>query len=294
MAYNAGLMVTPSPASAAPFSTIAIVGVGLIGGSIGAAAKSRGVAGTVIGLGRNRERLEAARRAGVIDRVATDGSGIAEADLIIVCTPVDRIAADIIALALHAKPGAIFTDAGSVKGTICTALRSELPAGALFVGSHPLAGSEKAGFEHADPDLFAGKLCVVTPHDETSPDAMLRVRTFWQALGMRVVELSPERHDAVLALTSHLPHAAAAALASLLDGPESEFAASGFRDTTRIAAGDAELWSAIFSANREPVVHQLDRLITKLTELRDIIDSDDRKRLSSLLREAKQRRDRLN
>jgi cyclohexadieny/prephenate dehydrogenase len=287
-------MATPSPAPAAhAFSTVAIVGVGLIGGSIGTAVKARGVAHTVIGLGRNRERLEAARHAGLIDRVATDGAGIADADLIVVCTPVDRISTDIVALALHAKPGAVFTDAGSVKGTICSALRSELPAGPSFVGSHPLAGSEKAGFEHADADLFTGKVCVLTPDDSTPPTALSRVRLFWQALGMRVVEMSPERHDAVLALTSHLPHAAAAALASLLDPPESEFAASGFRDTTRVAGGDPDLWSAIFSANREPVAQQLDRLIAKLTDLRNAIAADDRSRVSTLLSEAKQRRDQL-
>jgi prephenate dehydrogenase len=288
-------MVTPPPAPAAPaFSTVAVVGIGLIGGSIGAAVKARGVARTVIGLGRNRERLEAAQRAGVIDRIATEGAEIADADLVIVCTPVDRIAADVVALALHAQPGTVFTDAGSVKGAVCSALRDELPAGITFVGSHPLAGSEKAGFEHSDPDLFAGKVCVVTPENVTPAAALARVQTFWQSLGMRVVEMSPERHDAVLALTSHLPHAAAAALASLLDEPESEFAASGFRDTTRVAGGDADLWSAIFCANREPLVEQIGRLITKLTELRTAIESDDRKQVSTLLSEAKQRRDRLN
>jgi len=280
---------TPAPAS----QTIAVIGVGLIGGSISAAAKVRGAAQTVIGLGRNRERLEAAQRAGVIDRAAAEPSEIADADLIVVCTPVDRIAADVLSLALHAKPGAVFTDAGSVKETICTQLGDELTAGVAFVGSHPLAGSEKAGFEHADAELFTGKLCVVTPQAGTSPDAVSRVRSFWQALGMRVVEMSPERHDAVLALTSHLPHAAAAALASLLDAPESEFAASGFRDTTRVAGGDPDLWTAIFSANRQPVVEQLDRLIARLTELRTAIDTDDRQRISILLSEAKQRRDRL-
>lgn len=286
-------MVTPSPALDAPFATIAVIGVGLIGGSIGAAAKARGAAQAVIGLGRNRVRLEAARRAGVIDRVATEPAAIAEAELIVVCTPVDRIAADVVALALHAKPGAIFTDAGSVKGTICTALAGKLPAGVTFVGSHPLAGSEKAGFEHADANLFAGRVCIVTPQDDTPPDALARARSFWERLGMRVVEMSPERHDAILALTSHLPHAAAAALASLLDGPEAQFAATGFRDTTRVAGGDPDLWTAIFSANREPVAGQLDRLIARLTELREAITADDRARIHALLDDAKQRRDRL-
>jgi prephenate dehydrogenase len=287
-------MVTPVPAPASPaFSTVAVVGVGLIGGSIAAAVKQRGVARAVIGLGRNGRRLDAARRAGLIDRAATDAAAVAEAELIVVCTPVDRIAADVIALAAHARPGAIFTDAGSVKGTICTALRGRLPSGVEFVGSHPLAGSEKAGFEHADSELFVGRVCIVTPEEGTASAALSRVRSFWEALGMRVAEMSPERHDAVLAQTSHLPHAAAVALASLLDGPEAEFAATGFRDTTRVAGGDPALWAAIFSANREPLVEQLDRFQAKVAELRAAIAADDVGRIVGLLREGKDRRERL-
>ena len=286
----------PAPASSTEpaFSTVAVVGVGLIGGSIGAALKSRGVARTVVGVGRNRERLEAAQRAGMIDRVATDGAQIADAELVVVCTPVDRIAADVLALASQVRPGTLFTDAGSVKGAICAALHGRLPEGTAFIGSHPLAGSEKAGFEHADADLFAGKVCIVTPDDATRPDALSRVHDFWQRLGMRVVDMSPARHDTVLALTSHLPHAVAAALASLLDAPEAEFAATGFRDTTRIAAGDAELWAAIFSANREPLVEQLDRFQQRLSELRTAIAANNRDRIIELLKEAKHRRDRLS
>ncbi|MBL8850749.1 MAG: prephenate dehydrogenase/arogenate dehydrogenase family protein [Planctomycetaceae bacterium] len=286
-------MSAPVPSTEAAFSTVAVVGVGLIGGSIGAAIKRHGVARTVIGVGRNRERLEAARRAGLIDRVGTDGSQVADAELVVVCTPVDRIAADVVALAPHVRGGTVFTDAGSVKQSICTSLRGGLPPGIGFIGSHPLAGSEKAGFEHADADLFVGRVCIVTPDDATPAGVRTRVRHFWERLGMQVAEMSPARHDAVLALTSHLPHAVAAALASLLDGPDTEFAASGFRDTTRIAAGDAELWAAIFCANREPLIEQLDRFELQVSKLRAAIAADDRERVIQLLHAAKQRRERL-
>jgi prephenate dehydrogenase len=275
------------------FSTVAIVGVGLIGGSIAAAVKQRGIATAVMGVGRNAARLEEARRAGVIDHGETDAAAVADAELVIVCTPVDRIAADVLALASHSRRGVLFTDAGSVKGSICSALRGRLPDGAIFVGSHPLAGSEKAGFENADPDLFAGRVCVMTPENVTPMAATARVRSFWERLGMRVVEMAPARHDAILGLTSHLPHAVAAALASLLEASDAEFAATGFRDTTRIAAGDAELWSAIFSANREPLLQQMDRFQQRIAELRSAIASGDVDRVTALLGEAKRRRDAL-
>lgn len=275
------------------FSTVAVVGVGLIGGSIAAAVKQRGVAERVIGVGRNRERLEAARRAGLIDRAATEASAAADADLAVVCTPVDRIPADVLALAAHARRGALMTDAGSVKGTVCRALRGKLPEGVTFVGSHPLAGSEKGGFEHADADLFAGRVCIVTPENGTPVAAAARVCSFWERLGMRTVEMTPARHDAVLALTSHLPHAVASSLASLLTDAESEFAATGFRDTTRIAGGDPELWAAIFSANRERLVEELDRFGAQVGELRAAIKADDVERMAALLREGQRGRERL-
>lgn len=275
------------------FSTVAVVGVGLIGGSIAAAVKQRGVATTVIGVGRRADRLEQARRAGLIDCGATDPAAVREADLVIACTPVDRIAADVLACAAHVRPGTLFTDAGSVKGEICSALRGQMPDATTFVGSHPLAGSEKAGFEHASPQLFAGRQCVITPENLTPMAATARVRSFWERLGMRVVEMTPARHDEVLALTSHLPHAVAAALASLLSASEAEFAATGFRDTTRIAGGDPELWSAIFAANREHLVQQLDRFQQQVADLRTVIAAGDVDRVTALLREAQRRREAL-
>lgn len=282
-------MSTPTSSPAVRFPTLAVVGVGLIGGSIARAARHRGIADRVIGVGRNRARLADAMRAGVIDALAADSTealaAAAAADLVVVCTPVDRIAEDVLALAPALRPGSLVTDAGSTKGAICRTIQSEAAGSVPFVGSHPLAGSEKGGWEHADAALFEGRVCVVTPAEQTPADALERVSAFWRALGMRVRTMTPEDHDQALALTSHLPHLAAASLASLLTDVEADLAASGFRDTTRIAAGDPDLWTAIFLHNAEPVLDQTSQLIEQLREFHRAIRHRDAGRIRQLLKE---------
>ncbi|REJ80796.1 MAG: prephenate dehydrogenase [Planctomycetota bacterium] len=275
--------------------TIAVVGVGLIGGSIAAAVKERRMAERVIGIGRDAQRLEAACDAGLLDRYDTKPRAAAEADLAIVCTPVDRIVDDVSAVAAHLRPGGLVTDAGSVKTVICRAVsRLELPAGVTFIGAHPLAGSEKAGWEHADAGLFEGRICVVAPTEDAPVADCTRVETFWLNLGMRVVRMSPESHDRALGFTSHLPHVVAAALASLLTDDVQHLASTGFRDTTRVAGGDARLWTAIFLNNPEPLTEDIDRFIERLIELRTAIDEGDEERLRELLTRASTQRRRLD
>jgi prephenate dehydrogenase len=278
----------------AKFSTIAVVGVGLIGGSIALAAKRRGVVRHVIGIGRSSARLEAARSGGLIDAASTSFDAARDADLVVVCTPVDRIADDVRAVAARLRPGALITDAGSVKVAICRELATGVPDGLVFVGAHPLAGSEKSGWEHADPDLFEGRVCVVTPRDDGPRDAVGRVESFWRELGMDVVRMTPEEHDRVVAFTSHLPHVAASALASLLAESNGQLAATGFRDTTRIAAGDPDLWTAICLENSEPVGEQIGLLIERLAEYHRAIAGQDADALRRLLRVAKERRNALD
>lgn len=281
-------MSTATDSSEPVFRAIAVVGVGLIGGSIAAAVKQRGIAGRVVGIGRNAERLEAARQFGLLDEYETTSDAAAESDLLVVCTPVDRIVHDALAIAAALRPGSLITDAGSVKAGICGALsQSELPDGVTFIGSHPLAGSERAGWEHADPDLFEGRVCVVTPQMDSPPADCARLEAFWRHLGMQVVRMTPEDHDRALALTSHLPHVAAAALASLLTGDLRHLAATGFRDTTRIAGGDPKLWSAIFLNNAEPLTADIDQLISRLSELRSAIEENDEGRLQDLLEQGR-------
>jgi prephenate dehydrogenase len=275
-----------------PIETVAVLGVGLIGGSIAAACKD-GMR-RVIGCGRNLERLQAAQDAGLLDDITTDVStATSQADLVVVCTPVNRIVEDVRSAAEHARPGTLITDAGSVKAAICNALTTELPAGVTFVGSHPLAGSEKQGFEHAQGDLFHGQMCVITPVETTPNAEIARLRAFWAGMGATVVDLSPREHDRILAKTSHVPHAAAAALAGLLEEGDQPFAASGFCDTTRIAAGDPDLWAAILLANADSVAGGLEELEQRIREIRRAIAEGDSPALKNLLAAAKTNRDAL-
>jgi prephenate dehydrogenase len=270
------------------FETLVIVGVGLLGGSVALAAKHRGVAGRVIGVGRDMKRLEQARAAGIIDVVASSlAEAAAQADLLINALPVDLIAESVRAAAAACRPGTLITDVGSTKGQLCAALRNSLPSRVSFVGSHPLAGSEKQGWEAAQADLFDGRVCVVTPTESTSRDTVARLTDFWRALGMTVIEMSPEAHDQALAQTSHVPHVVASALALTLSDDYRDFAASGFADTTRIAASDPNVWIPILLANRDAVLQGLDDFSVLMNAFREALSSSDTRELHRLWNQGK-------
>ena len=272
------------------FDHIVVVGVGLIGGSIARALKDRGLARQITGLGRNRERLLAAQQAGLLDAVATSASELEPFSLAIVCTPVDRIPEDVRSLQSVAPPQALITDAGSVKARICRELGSPSPGQATFLGSHPMAGSEQGGWEHSSPHLFEGRICALTPTGHSEP-TIQDIERFWSALGMGTIRLAPEQHDRIVALTSHLPHATAAALASLLTPDAWPLAATGFRDTTRVASGDPALWTSILIENREAVADHLRELIDSLNQLATALDSGHATDIEALLAKGKSARD---
>ena len=275
----------------AAYDTIAIVGVGLIGGSIGLAVRERKLAREVVGIGRRESSLTAAREAGAIDRGTTDLSeGVATAELIIVCAPVDTITESVILAASACRPNALITDAGSTKHDIVTTIDAALSArraGSPFVGSHPLAGDHRGGVEFARADLFEGRTVVVTPTSETRPAAVVEITGFWQSLGARVTTMTPSAHDAALAATSHLPHLVAAALAAATPEKLLPLAASGWRDTTRVAAGDPKLWQPIFATNRTHVLAALDRFMEKISALREALDQSNDHQLLRILDQAK-------
>jgi len=263
-------MAGMNSSSSLQIETLGIVGVGLIGGSIALAAKHFGVAKHVIGSGRSAEKLNRAIDAGIIDRGVIDVDELATADLVVICTPVDRIAADVQAVLQASNSRCLVTDAGSVKGNICEAV-TQLAEGDRFVGAHPIAGSQKSGFEFAQSTLFQGRHCVVTPSSSgtiSSSDAVQTVEAFWSSIGMVMHRMSPQEHDRVLALTSHLPHFAAALVASLTTENELPFTGTGFRDTTRIAAGDPGLWTAIFSENKAEMAVSLKRMSDAIDSFR--------------------------
>jgi prephenate dehydrogenase len=274
------------------WDTVAIVGVGLIGGSIGLALRERKLAGRIIGVGRRPESLAKAKAAGAVHRATQDvAAGVQDAELVVVCTPVESIAQYVREAAAACPAGALLTDAGSTKSSIVRQLNGTLPRAVAFVGSHPLAGSEKSGCEHARANLFDGRVVVVTPTRKTADDQVQRTGDFWSALGATVMMMSPAAHDRALAATSHLPHLVAAALARMTSEEDLPLTAGGWRDCTRIAGGEAELWSQILSDNRENVLKAIGRFEKSLAGFRSAIERGDARRLQQLLKEAKQRRD---
>jgi cyclohexadieny/prephenate dehydrogenase len=274
--------------------TLTIIGVGLIGGSIGLAAKRRGVCRRVLGVGRQQETLTRALAIGAIDHGFLDAAeALAESNFAVFCTPVDRIAEQVLTGAASCRAGTLLTDAGSTKAEIVRAIDGRLPAGVRFVGSHPLAGSEKRGPEHANAELFQDRVTVVTPTEQTNPDAVDQTCAFWRALGSRVRRMTPEEHDQALALTSHLPHLLASALAGVLPPELHELTATGFRDTTRVAAGDPSIWNGIFVQNRRGVLEALRVYLSRLDEFRGALERGDEQALDDLLAQAKRVRDAL-
>jgi prephenate dehydrogenase len=274
------------------FETIAVVGVGLIGGSIGLAARRAGLARHVVGIGRRASSLRTARSHGCVTATTTNlARGVSEAELVVVCTPVEFIAAGVREVAEHCPAGTIITDAGSTKEQIVAELSSGLPAGAVFIGSHPLAGSEKNGSQHARADLFEGRKTIVTPTPRNKSRQVSTLMAFWRALGSQVVKMTPAEHDAALAVTSHLPHVLAAALAAATDEDLLKLVAGGWLDTTRVAGGDPELWRQILSSNRRYTLKALAKFEKVLASLHQALENDEERMLVQILQAGKRSRD---
>ncbi|QDV37472.1 prephenate dehydrogenase [Tautonia plasticadhaerens] len=276
------------------YGTVAIVGVGLIGGSIGMAIRARGLADRVIGIGRDTDRLDEARGLGAIDEGTTDPEGALDgAEVVVVCTPTDRIAADVCRFAASSHPDVLITDVGSTKRRIVEAVEADDRARGVFVAAHPLAGSERRGAAAARSDLLDGRVCVLTPTDRTPIDRRDRAARFWSSIGGRVVMLDPDAHDSALARTSHLPHVAAAALALSVPAGTIELAAGAYRDGTRVAASDPDLWVAIFRENPEHLIAALDEYRRHLDRFREALTDDDPGELRSLWSRARALRSRF-
>jgi len=247
------------------FKRITIVGPGLIGGSIGIDALRLKLAEEVIGVGRRPSSLRTALKAGALSRATLDlADGVAQADLLIFATPVRTILPLACRIVTLLKPGAVITDVASTKSELVLGMAALLKKTGRkdisFVGSHPLAGSHRRGAAAAHSGLFQGAVCILAGAVNPRHDAVARLTAFWKALGMKVVVMSPQRHDALLAQASHLPHLLAAALMRTTEKEALKVAAGGFRDTTRIAASDPALWTDIILTNRGPVLRRIRNL----------------------------------
>lgn len=267
---------------------VAIVGVGLIGGSLGLALKKRNLIKEVVGIGRRQESLDKALQVGAVDQVTLKlEEGVKDVDLVVIATPVGLITEMAKRMFATLPQGAIITDAGSVKEKIVREIDKTIPEEISFIGGHPLAGSEKRGVAEARANLFENSVCVLTPGKKTSSEASETVKSLWESVGAKVLVMKPEKHDFLLAATSHLPHLLAATLVNLVsdlkegDPRITSLTASGFRDTTRIAASSPELWRDICLNNRSNLMTIIDRFTGLLEEIKEHISNED----SILLRE---------
>jgi len=286
------------------FKQVAIIGVGLIGGSLGMILRRKGLADQVVGVGRRVENLKTAVELGAIDRyVADPKEGVRGADLVILATPVDTYDRHLKEWASCLSPGAIVSDVGSVKGTLVEQSEASIPAGVHFVGAHPIAGKEKTGVAAGTDQLFKGARCILTPTPKTDAQALERVRALWQETGSVVLTMDPHLHDQILGAVSHLPHVAAFALmTALADLRDREIdsldlaahSGGGLRDTTRIAASSPEMWRDIFLWNRDNVVHFIDAYRQALEDLKALIQAGDAAGIEKALERAKGEREKLN
>lgn len=279
----------------------AIVGVGLIGGSFGMALKKRRLADKVIGVGRNPERLQRAVDLGAVESWVTDlESGVREADLIYVSTPVGLELDFIRRIVRYAKAGCVITDAGSTKAEICRGADDLMKEGISFVGGHPMAGSESVGVDAANPDLFVNAAYVLTPTKDTNPDALALVHGLAEGIGSRIIVMDPESHDRCAAVISHLPHLIAAALVSLaqsqsLTDPQVfDLIAGSFRDMTRVASSSPVLWRDICLTNPEAIRTSAETFKRLLDEGVKLIQSGDGDAFEKWFASAKEVRDSLN
>lgn len=261
---------------------MAVVGLGLIGGSLAQAARQQGLVGEVVGIDRDPAHLRAARARRLADRTTEDLSeGVRDADLVVLAVPVASVVRVAREAAPHLPPGVVVTDVGSVKGPIVQGIEALAPAAWAFVGGHPVAGTERSGPGAARAGLFRGARCVLTPTPRTDPAALERVMALWKGVGATVTTMEPERHDAVFAAVSHLPHVVAYALVAALlalpedGGPLLEFSGGGLRDFTRVAMSHPVMWRDICLMNRGPLLAMLERYRGVLGEMERLIAAGD-------------------
>lgn len=275
---------------------VSIIGVGLIGGSIGLALKKSELkVKKVIGIGRNLKRLKLAKKIGAVDEITTDiNKGVKNADIVFVCLPVGLIAKTIKSIFPYCKKGTLITDVGSVKEPIVKEVEdflstsySLLPT-PYFVGGHPIAGSEKTSVKYASKDLFKNVVVVLTPTKKTNKKSFDVIKKLWEKMKARVKSMPPTRHDKILSMTSHLPHAIAFALVNSVDN--FEFAGNGFKDTTRIASSDPEIWADVIFNNRTNVRLAIAKFKKELSKIEN---AKSKKELTNIFEKAKTKRDNI-
>ena len=277
---------------------LAIIGVGLIGGSLARILRSRGEVGVIVGIGRGEANLQRAVELGVIDSYSTVlAEGVREADLVFLATPVCSIATLVERIAPFLAPGCVVTDGGSVKEGIVASCERLMPAGTYFVGGHPIAGTEHSGVEASFATLYQGRRCILTLTEFTDREALAKVARMWETAGSEVVIMDVLKHDRVVAAISHLPHMVAYSLVNAVEGYDRfdesilKYSAGGFKDFTRIASSDPDMWRDIALMNREALLEMMDFFSRSFAELRMLVENGDGAGMQRFFEESKKSRD---
>lgn len=270
------------------FQQITILAPGLLGASLGMATRQFSIARRVQVWARRAESRQQCEESGWCDAAFADpAEAVQGSELVVICTPVDRISEMVRRIAPALKEGSIVTDVGSTKSRICRSSAHRVPPGVSFIGAHPMAGSEKSGLSHARADLFQGRACLVTPLEDSDTDAVDRAVRYWREIGMEVTTVSPEKHDEIVAHISHLPHLLASLLCIQLGKAPSTwkaFSGNGLKDTTRIAAGSPEIWRSIFEENKDELLRALEGFEREMGIMRSHLHNGDWAQVRHLLR----------
>ncbi len=279
------------------FAQITILGPGLLGASLAMAAKERQLAPRVVAWSRRAETRELCQQQTWCDAVLdTPEEAVKGSDLVVICTPVETIPPLLEKVVNHLEAGALVTDVGSTKNEICARASSAIGKQAVFVGSHPMAGSEQTGLANATNTLFDGAACILTPEPSAPEPQVKQLTEFWEALGMCVATTTPEKHDEIVAHISHLPHLLASVLCGYLSSKDDNWKAlsgPGLRDCTRVASGDPSLWLQILEQNRGEVLTAIDGLETQLQQFKQALQEQDADTVKDLLQQGKTYRDQL-
>lgn len=277
------------------FRKVAFIGIGLIGGSLAKAIRQRRLAKEIVAVSLGQQTLTTALKDGIIDEGYQDvGKAVANADLVVLAAPVGTITAILSSLGKHLRRGCIVTDVGSSKQTIVLAAQKYLPESVFFVGSHPLAGSEKSGISHASAELFENATCIMTPTETTHRVAKEKVKILWSKVGAHVKFMPADEHDKILGYVSHLPHVIAYALIETIPPEFLPYAAQGLKDTTRIAGSSGQMWADIALNNKKTLIKAIDEVAKNLSLIRKAVSTDDQKTLLNFFKNAKVKRDSLS
>jgi len=276
------------------FNNVSIIGVGLIGGSLGLAIKRKKLSNKVIGVGRRKSSISSAKKKGAIDEATLDiGKGVRESDLVIIATPINKVIDIAKKVVKHLPVGAILLDVASTKSNIVLEIEKIVPPYVSYIGTHPIAGSEKKGVKFAEDTMFDNANCIITPTSRTDEEVLTRIKKFWENLGSRIIVMSPQMHDKIVSNISHIPHLIAAVLVKI-SGEYLDFCGGSFKDATRVALSSPEMWTYVFMENKKYILKDMEKIISDFKKFSMLISNNKKQNLLKILNQTKFERQKID